>query len=134
MAAEHGVKVEGELGAKPTVSLPGGEPPAGLITEDLTVGQGAEAGPTARVDAHYLGVGWTSGRQFDASWDRGASITFPLSGVIRGWSEGIPGMRVGGRRLLIIPGELAYGRRPPPGAGIAPDETLVFVVDLVDVT
>jgi peptidylprolyl isomerase len=77
-----------------------------------------------------VGVGQATGRQFDASWDRGEAISFGLNQVIQGWSEGLVGMKLGGRRELVIPGEMAYGPNPPPGAGIQPNETLVFVVDL----
>lgn len=104
-----------------------------VITDDV-VGTGDEVTPGATVTAHYVGVSASSGAQFDASWDRGAPISFPLDGVIRGWSEGLVGMKVGGRRTLVIPGDRAYGANPPPGAGIAPNETLVFTVDLVDVS
>ena len=79
----------------------------------------------------YCGVGLDSGAIFDSSWARGQPATFPLDGVILGWQEGIPGMKPGGRRLLIIPGDLAYGPNPPPGSGIGPNETLVFVVDML---
>jgi peptidylprolyl isomerase len=105
-----------------------------LKIDDEVVGTGDEVTPGATVTAHYVGVSASSGVQFDASWDRGAPISFPLDGVIRGWSEGLVGMRVGGRRTLVIPGDMAYGPSPPPGAGIAPNETLVFTVDLVDVS
>ena len=88
--------------------------------------------PGGSVNAHYVGIGWTSGQQFDASWDRGAPLRFPLNRVIAGWQEGIPGMKPGGRRLLVIPGDKAYGSTPPPGSGIGANETLVFVVDLVE--
>lgn len=104
-----------------------------IITDDVE-GNGDEVTPGATVTAHYVGVSASTGAQFDASWDRGAPISFPLSGVIQGWSEGLLGMKVGGRRTLVIPGEMAYGSNPPPGAGIAPNETLVFTVDLVDVS
>ncbi len=104
-----------------------------VITDDV-VGSGDEVTPGATVSAHYVGVSASTGAQFDASWDRGAPISFPLDGVIRGWSEGLVGMKVGGRRTLVIPGDMAYGANPPPGAGIAPNETLVFTVDLVDVS
>lgn len=131
MTDAAGVTVEGGTQEKPRVGLPGGEPPPGLVVHDVSEGDGpaAEAGGT--VTAHYVGIGWTSGVQFDASWDRGAPLQLPLSRVIAGWREGIPGMRPGGRRLLVIPAELAYGDRPPPGSGIAPGEALVFVIDLV---
>ena len=104
-----------------------------VITDDV-VGSGDEVTSGATVSAHYVGVSASTGAQFDASWDRGAPISFPLDGVIRGWSEGLVGMKVGGRRTLVIPGDMAYGANPPPGAGIAPNETLVFTVDLVDVS
>jgi peptidylprolyl isomerase len=131
MSDAAGVTVEGEAGAKPTIGLPGGDPPAGLVIHDLIEGQGpaTEAGGT--VNAHYVGLGWSSQRQFDASWDRGAPLRLPLGRVIAGWQQGIPGMRPGGRRLLVIPPELAYGDRPPPGSGIGSGETLVFVIDRV---
>lgn len=105
-----------------------------LVVTDEVVGDGDEVTTGATVTAHYVGVSASTGSQFDASWDRGAPISFPLDGVIRGWSEGLLGMRVGGRRTLVIPGAMAYGANPPPGAGIAPNETLVFTVDLVDVS
>lgn len=125
------VSVEGGLGAKPEVLLPAGPPPAELLIHDLVEGDGAPAEPGASVETHYVGIGWETKRQFDSSWDRGAPLRFPLSGVIAGWQQGIPGMRVGGRRLLVIPAELAYGNRPPPGSGIGAGEALVFVIDLV---
>lgn len=105
-----------------------------LVVTDEVEGSGDEVTPGATVTAHYVGVSASTGAQFDASWDRGAPISFPLDGVIRGWSEGLVGMKVGGRRTLVIPGDMAYGANPPPGAGIAPNETLVFTVDLVDVS
>ena len=108
--------------------------PAAQRVTDEVVGTGDEVTAGATVTAHYVGVSASTGSQFDASWDRGAPISFPLDGVIRGWSEGLLGMRVGGRRTLVIPGDMAYGANPPPGAGIAPNETLVFTVDMVDVS
>jgi len=81
--------------------------------------------------ADYVGYGAATGQMFDASWVRGEPATFPLAGVILGWQEGLVGMQVGGRRLLVIPAELGYGDNPPPGSGIEPGETLIFVVDLV---
>jgi peptidylprolyl isomerase len=127
-----GVTVEGPLDSKPQITLPGGEPPAELIVVDVVEGDGEEVPAGATVTTHYAGVSWLNdGEEFDASWNRGAPLTFPLSGVIRGWTEGIPGMRVGGRRLLVIPPELGYGAQSPTPA-IAPNDTLVFVIDLVD--
>lgn len=131
MGGDAGVRVQGVAGEKPAIALPGGDAPDGLQVHDLIEGTGDPAAAGATVRTHYVGVGWDSARQFDASWDRGQSIAFPLSGVIAGWQEGIPGMRVGGRRLLVIPGAMAYGDRPPPGSGIGRDETLVFVIDLL---
>ncbi len=117
--------------SKPEIDFPEGPPPAELIVTDLTVGDGAEATPGATVDVHYVGVEYDTGEEFDSSWNRGESISFPLRGLIQGWQDGIPGMRVGGRRKLVIPPEQAYG---PAGAGHRlSGKTLVFVIDLLDV-
>ena len=127
-----GVTVTGALSAKPTVTLGADTPKATVLTVcDLTVGTGAAAASGGTVTAQYLGIGGTSGKEFDSSWSRGKAATFPLANVIEGWQKGIPGMKEGGRRLLVIPGALAYGANPPSGSGIAADEVLVFVVDLV---
>jgi len=119
---------------KPEVTIPEGAPPAALAKEDLVVGTGAEATAGRTVEVHYVGVSWSTKKQFDASWDRGRPFDFPLGAgrVIRGWDDGVAGMRVGGRRRLIIPPELGYGARGAGGA-IGPNETLVFVVDLLAV-
>lgn len=119
---------------KPDVTIPGGEPPVRLEVEDLAVGTGDEAATGSHVDVHYVGVSWSSGRQFDASWDRRDTFSFRLGSgqVIAGWDQGVAGMKVGGRRRLTIPPELGYGSRGAGGV-IAPGETLVFVVDLVGV-
>jgi peptidylprolyl isomerase len=119
---------------KPEVTIPDEAPPAELVVEDLTVGDGAEATAGTRVDVHYVGVSWSTGRQFDASWDRGQTFGFGLGAgqVISGWDQGVQGMRVGGRRRLTIPPHLGYGDRGAGGV-IAPGETLVFVVDLLGV-
>jgi peptidylprolyl isomerase len=119
---------------KPDVSIPDAAPPQELVVEDLTVGEGAEAAAGTQVSVHYVGVSWSTGRQFDASWDRGQAFGFGLGAgqVISGWDQGVQGMRVGGRRRLTIPPHLGYGTRGAGGV-IAPDETLVFVVDLLDV-
>ena len=132
MSDSAGVTVEGGLDEKPQVLLPAGDPPPELVIHDVVEGEGDAVEPGATVNAHYVGIGWETKRQFDASWDRGAPLQLPLGRVIAGWQKGIPGMKPGGRRLLVIPGELAYGRTPPPGARIAPNETLVFVIDLID--
>lgn len=119
---------------KPDVTVPGGEPPAGLQIDDIELGTGAEATPGTQVDVHYVGVAWSNGQQFDASWDRRSTFGFRLGGgqVIAGWDQGVAGMKVGGRRRLTIPPELGYGSRGAGGV-IGPNETLVFVVDLVGV-
>jgi peptidylprolyl isomerase len=119
---------------KPEIDFPGEEPPADLVVEDIEVGDGAEATPGSTVSAHYVGVAHSSGEEFDASWNRGAPLDFQLGVgmVIAGWDEGIAGMRVGGRRRLVIPPHKAYGDRGAGGA-IKPGETLIFVVDLMDV-
>ncbi|HSH61624.1 MAG TPA: FKBP-type peptidyl-prolyl cis-trans isomerase [Acidimicrobiales bacterium] len=119
---------------KPEVTVPGGQPPSDLQIEDIEVGTGPEATTGSQVDVHYVGVSWSNGREFDASWDRGSTFSFGLGGaqVIAGWDQGVVGMREGGRRRLTIPPELGYGSRGAGGV-IGPSETLVFVVDLVKV-
>jgi peptidylprolyl isomerase len=119
----------------PTITIATDATPATeLGIADMVVGTGAEvkAGDTLTVD--YCGVGLGGKTVFDSSYSRGTPATFPLSGVIAGWQQGMPGMKVGGTRLLVIPGALAYGANPPGGAGIEPDETLVFVVTLQSIT
>ena len=118
--------------SKPEVDFPGGEPPADLEITDIWEGTGAEAKAGDTVEVHYVGVAFSTGEQFDASWDRGSPLQFQLGvgRVIQGWDQGVQGMKVGGRRQLIIPPGLAYGDRGAPGA-IAPGETLIFVCDLV---
>ena len=114
---------------KPFVDPPQGPAPAHLVIEDLVIGDGAEAKAGDRVDVHYVGVEHDTGDQFDASWDRGASIQFPLAGLIQGWQDGIPGMKVGGRRRLTIPPAQAYGAA---GSGHQlSGKTLIFVIDLL---
>lgn len=118
---------------KPEIDFPEGEVPSDLVIEDITVGDGTQAQAGHTISAHYVGVAFSTGEEFDSSWGRGAALSFPLGmgHVIAGWDRGIVGMRVGGRRKLTIPAHLAYGQR---GAGsvIGPGETLIFVVDLVD--
>ena len=117
---------------KPVIEYPGGEPPADLQIEDIVVGEGAEAKPGDKVEVHYVGVEFENGEEFDASWNRGESIEFPLRGLIQGWQEGIPGMKVGGRRKLTVPPALAYG--PVGGGHPLSGKTLIFVIDLLGVS
>ncbi len=120
---------------KPTVEVPTDQPPSyQLEVEDIEVGEGEEAVPGKIAEVHYVGVSWKNGKQFDASWDRGKTFQFALGKgqVIAGWDQGVQGMRVGGRRRITIPPMLAYGKRGAGGV-IGPDETLVFVVDLIGV-
>ena len=117
--------------SKPEIEPTLGDAPTDLVITDLVVGDGPEATPGATVDVHYVGVDFETGEQFDASWDRGQSISFPLNGLVRGWQEGIPGMKVGGRRQLICPPAWAYG--PAGGGHRLSGRTLVFVIDLLGV-
>jgi len=117
---------------KPEVDFPGGEAPDSLVITDITVGDGPEAAPGSTVQVHYLGVEFDTGEEFDSSWNRGESINFPLGNLIKGWQEGIPGMRVGGRRQLICPPALAYG--PAGGGHRLSGKTLIFVIDLLGVS
>jgi len=124
----------GTWGVKPTVVVPTSPPPTRLVTEDLIVGTGAVAKPGDAVTVQYVGVSYTTKKQFDASWDRNQAFPFTLGirQVIAGWDEGVVGMRVGGRRELIIPPSLAYGDKSP-GPGIVKNDTLIFIVDLLQV-
>jgi peptidylprolyl isomerase len=119
---------------KPTIAKPEGKPPKRLVKEDLRVGDGPEAQAGQLVQVQYVGVSFKTGEQFDASWDRGEPFAFQLGAqqVIAGWDQGVAGMKVGGRRKLTIPPRLAYGAQGAPPA-IGPNETLVFVVDLLAV-
>ena len=118
---------------KPEVDPHDGPAPADLLIKDITVGDGPEATAGQFVSVHYVGVAFSTGEEFDASWNRGESFDFPLGAgaVIAGWDRGVVGMKVGGRRRLVIPPDLAYGDRGA-GAVITPGETLIFVVDLLD--
>jgi peptidylprolyl isomerase len=119
---------------RPEIDFPDFAAPDELMTEDIVVGDGAEATAGSTAVVHYVGVAYSTGEEFDASWNRGTPFSFPLGGgkVIAGWDQGVLGMKVGGRRRLVVPPQLGYGER---GAGqvIAPGETLIFVVDLLAV-
>ena len=116
---------------KPEIEFPDGPPPTDLVITDLILGDGAEAEPGDTVDVHYLCIEFDTCEEFDSSWNRGESISFPLRGLIQGWQDGIPGMRVGGRRQLVIPPDQAYGRA---GSGHRlSGKTLIFVIDLIGV-
>lgn len=119
---------------KPEVTIPSTTPPTELVTDDLIVGSGNEATRGKNVSVHYVGVAWSDGLQFDASWDRDESFDFRLGAgqVIAGWDSGVTGMKVGGRRRLTIPPEMGYGSQGAGGV-IKGGETLVFVVDLLNV-
>ncbi|MFM2072741.1 MAG: FKBP-type peptidyl-prolyl cis-trans isomerase [Actinomycetota bacterium] len=119
---------------RPTISIPEGNPPTDLEIVDETIGDGDEAVVGKRVVVHYAGVAWSTGAEFDASWNRGDTFDFRLGAreVIEGWDKGVAGMKVGGRRRLTIPAHLGYGSRGAGGV-IKGGETLVFVVDLVAV-
>lgn len=120
-----------DIHAKPTITVPDGAPPDDLLVEDLIVGDGAEAGAGQQVTVDYCGVSWSTAAEFDASWNRNDTFTFGLGAgqVIQGWDQGVQGMRVGGRRRLTIPPHMGYGAQGAGGV-IAPNETLIFVVDL----
>ncbi|HEX5096322.1 MAG TPA: FKBP-type peptidyl-prolyl cis-trans isomerase [Acidimicrobiia bacterium] len=114
----------------PAVDVVVGPPPTSLVIKDLTEGTGEVVPAGASITADYIGVACTTGKIFDSSYSRGEPTPFSLDGVIKGWTDGIPGMKVGGRRLLGIPGDQAYGPAGNPQAGIAPDEPLWFVVEV----
>ena len=119
------------MSEKPEIEFPGDKAPTELMIQDITIGEGDEATPGANVEVHYLGVEFETLEEFDSSWSRGESIEFQLQGLIAGWQEGIPGMKVGGRRQLIIPPHLAYG--PAGGGHRLSGKTLIFVIDLLGV-
>jgi peptidylprolyl isomerase len=124
------VEVSAEAGLAPTISSPSGTPPATLVTEDVIIGSGKVASSDSTLTVHYTLMAWSTGEIVESSWS-GQPAQFSLSGVILGWQQGIPGMTVGGRRLLVIPPDLGYGEAG--GGPIGPNETLIFVVDLIDV-
>ena len=122
------------MAEKPEIDFPEGDAPADLLIEDITVGDGDEAASGQSVTVHYVGVAFSTGEEFDSSWNRNEPFVFPLGKgrVIAGWDQGVAGMKVGGRRKLTIPPHLGYGERGA-GAVIKPGETLIFVVDLLGV-
>lgn len=119
---------------KPEIDFPGTDAPTELVITDLIEGDGKEVTAGDTVQAHYVGVAWSSGEEFDASWNRGSTLDFPVGVgmVIQGWDQGLLGMKVGGRRRLEIPSDLAYGAAGAGGA-IGPNEALIFVVDLMGI-
>jgi peptidylprolyl isomerase len=120
--------------AKPEVPAPAGDPPTELVVRDIVKGKGPKAKPGDTLTMQYVGIAWSNGQQFDASWDAGQPFPFQLGAgmVIKGWDRGMEGMQKGGRRLLVIPPDLGYGAQGAGGA-IGPNETLLFVVDLVEI-
>ena len=124
--------VTGNAGEAPTIAAPTGTPPTTLQTQDIIVGTGTEVLATSTLTVHYTLMTWSNGTIADSSWSRGQPNTFPLANVIPGWQQGLPGAKVGGRRLLVIPPDLGYGAY---GSGlIGPNETLIFVVDIIGVS
>lgn len=128
---------EGDLSdtsTKPKVTVPSGVSPKQFAYKDIVEGTGAEAKPGDKVTVQYVGVGFDSEKEFDSSWSRNEPFSFSLgaSEVIKGWDQGVEGMKVGGRRELVIPGSLAYGAAGSPPK-IGPNETLIFVIDLLEV-
>ena len=138
-ASESGVTVAGDVGAKPEVTMPESEPPADLVVEVLSEGDGEQVEAGTFLVAQYLGQTWAPGDDgaanvFDNSYDRGTPAGFPIGegSVITGWDEGLVGQKAGSRVLLVVPPDKAYGDSPPEGSTIEPGATLVFVVDIVD--
>jgi len=123
--------VSANAGEVPQVGAPSGTPPSQLTTKDIIVGTGAEVLPTSTLTVHYYLMAWSTGKVIESSWI-GQPATFPLAQVVEGWQKGLPGAKVGGRRLLVLPPEMGYGAA---GSGpIGPNETLIFVVDIIGVS
>jgi peptidylprolyl isomerase len=122
-----------DTSTKPEIPRPTGSPPRRLVKEDIVRGKGPAAKAGDTVTVQYVGVTFSTGEEFDSSWDRGEPFIFPLGGgqVIPGWDSGVVGMKRGGRRMLTIPPEQAYGAQGTPDGSIGPNETLVFVIDLL---
>ena len=124
--------VTANAGEAPTITPPTGSAPATLQTQDIIVGTGTEVVATSTLTVHYTLMTWSKGAIVESSWSGGQPATFPLANVIAGWQQGLPGAKVGGRRLLVIPADKGYG---PNGSGpIGPNETLIFVVDIIAVS
>ena len=124
--------VTGNAGEVPKIAAPTGTPPTTLQIQDIIVGTGTEVAATSTLTVHYTLMTWSNGQIVESSWSGGQPATFPLANVIAGWQQGLPGAKVGGRRLLVIPADLGYG---PNGSGsIGPNETLIFVVDIIAVS
>ena len=127
------------MSSKPKVTAESKLPAARLKVKDLVVGTGKAATPTSKVTVQYVGVRYEDGKQFDSSWERGGPTDFPLNRVVKGFTQGIggndtvPPMKVGGRRVMIVPSEMGYGERGTPDGSIPPNATIVFVVDLIEV-
>jgi peptidylprolyl isomerase len=126
--------VSADLGSKPTIDVPSGSPPIELVSKDIVTGDGQTAEEGDTVEVQYVGVDYATGKEFDSSWDGDKPFSFQLGGgnVIPGWDQGVVGMKVGGRRELVIPPDLAYGAQGSP-PDIGPNATLIFVVDLLGV-
>ena len=125
----------GRIGTEPTIKVPSGPAPSGLETADLILGTGPATGTGSSVTIQYVGASYSTGKVFDASWSRNQTLPFTLGQgeVIPGMDQGVAGMKVGGRREIVIPPALAYGATPPAGSGIAVNATLIFIVDLVSI-
>ena len=121
-----------DLHLAPAIGAGSGTAPASLVTRDLVIGTGATAAATDTVVVQYVGANYADGKNFDSSWERGQPATFPLAGVVPGFAQGIVGMKAGGRREIVIPPSLGYGAAGSPPA-VSPNETLVFVVDLLSI-
>jgi peptidylprolyl isomerase len=125
------ITISGAIGSEPQFGATHGNPPTALSFQDIKIGDGAAAVPTSTLTVHYKLLTWSDGKIADSSWTSGNPATFPLANVVKGWQEGLPGMKVGGRRLLIVPPALGYGSQDY--GPIKGNETLVFVVDLLGV-
>ena len=131
MSSSTLVQVTTNAGEAPTITAPSGDAPTTLIIEDVIVGSGAEVVATSTLTLHYTLMKWSDGSILESSWSNGTPSTFQLSGLIQGWKEGLPGAKVGGRRLLVIPPALGYG--PMAGHPLEKD-TLIFAVDIIAVS